>query len=154
MRINHPVLRLSLIVIAIITPLIFAGYSHYQRNHFRCEAHMIIVDDDSVVDVMTNYNFKGNAGTLRSSGEYLKNDASQVAISNQISFAFWREGGDVIMVSNDTNELPKKSEPYRLNIPDFYHSRDRGIRIKITPAHSAGYFFSYSNTPLFYCAKG
>jgi len=57
------------------------------------------------------------------------------------------------MVSSDTNELPKKDEPFRRFIPDFFHQRDRGIRVEIVRVNAASYLFSFGNSPALYCTK-
>lgn len=151
---NKLVLRWSLIMLAILGPLIYAGYLHFLRSHFSCEAHTTIVDDKYVVDTIMDYTFRGDSGTLESSGEYIRVNAQPVAVSNKISFNVWQENGEMVLISNETNELPKKAEAYRLTIPDFYHARDRGLRFQLTPANASSYFFIYANSPIFYCTKG
>ena len=150
---NSPTLRWMLIALGIATPLLVAGYIHSQRDPFSCEAHATIVDDQSVIDIMMNYSFNDGLGTYQMTGEYSQDGGAPIAISNKIDFNYWHEGGKVIMVSNETNELPKKNQAYRINIPDFYQARNRGIRIKITPVNSSGYLFIFANSPTFYCSK-
>lgn len=144
----------ALIALAIVSPLLYAWYIHYQRNHFSCEAHITVVDDNYVLDVIADYSFNGGQGTYETSGDYIQSEKPAIAISNKISFNYWREAGSVIMLSTETNERPKKDQVYRMNLPDFYHVRDRGIRLQITPANTSSYFFSYGNAPVLYCTKG
>lgn len=154
MTTNKQALRWSLIMLAIFFPLLYAGYIHYQRSNFSCEVHTTIVDDKYVVDAIMDYTFHGDSGTLETSGEYIPLNAPPVAVSNKVLFNAWRENGEVVLISNETNELPKKDEAYRLTIPDFYHARDRGLRFKLTSANASSYFFIYANFPIFYCTKG
>jgi len=153
MKMINPVARWALILLAIIAPLLYAWYVHYQRNNFTCESHLTIVDDDSVVDSIMTFTFHNGSGTYDSTGEYSQSGHSPLPISNKIAFKYWREEGSVIMVSSDTNELPKKDEPFRQFIPDFFHQRDNGIRVEIVPVNAASYLFSFGNSPAFYCSK-
>jgi hypothetical protein len=151
---NKILLRWTLIVVAIMIPLLYAWYIHYQRNHFSCEAHTRIVDDNYVLDVMLSYQFNGGSGSYETTGEYIPTGKPPVSMSNKIAFDYWRDAKGVIMVANETNELPKKYEAFRSTIPDFYHLRSRGLRVKITPANPSSYIFSYGGAPVFYCSKG
>lgn len=151
---NKTTLRWTLIALAIIAPLLIAWYIHYQREHFSCEAHTTIIDDNYVLDIIADYSFNGGEGTYETSGDYVQPGKPVVAISNKIAFNYWREAGSIIMVSTETNERPKKDQAYRLSIPDFYHVRDRGIRVQMTVANTSSYFISYGNVPVLYCTKG
>ena len=153
MKINNTVLCWLLIVIAIITPLLGAAYIHYQRNNFSCEIHSAIVDDNSVVDVIMNYTLNQGVGNYESSGEYIAKGKDPIAISNKITFHYWREADRVIMISDETNSLPKRVEAYRSYIPDFFQQRDRGISLQITRANTYSYLFIYGGAPIFYCSK-
>lgn len=143
-----------IIILMIATPLFYAWYIHYQQNHFTCESRLIIVEDDSRVDSLMTFTFNNGNGTYDSSGEYSQSGQQTVIFSNKITFNYWREEGRVIMVSSETNELPKKDELFRQHIPDFFHYRDRGISVEILPVNASGYLFSFGNSPAFYCAKG
>jgi len=153
MRMNNPVARWIIILLAIITPLCLAWYVHSQRDNISCESHLIIVDDRSVVDLLIAFRLRSGSGTYDSTGEYSQSGKPTIAISNKITFNYWREEGNVIMVSSDTNELPKKDEPFRRFIPDFFHQRDRGIRVEIVRVNAASYLFSFGNSPALYCTK-
>lgn len=154
MRMNNRVTRWTVIILAIITPLTYAWYVHYQRNNFTCESHLTIVDGDSQVDSIMTFAFHNGTGVYDSTGEYRQPGQSPLTISNKIAFNYWYEEGKVIMVSSDTNELPKKDEPFRRYIPDFFHHRDHGISVEIVPVNASSYLFSFGNSPAFYCTKG
>lgn len=77
-----------------------------------------------------------------------------MAISNKVGFSYWREGDETIMVSDETNVLPKKKLNYLSYVPDFFQHRERGIRLNILPANADSYYFIYSNSPVIYCTKG
>lgn len=145
--------RWALITLVVMAPLLYAGYIHYQRNHFSCQVHTTIVDDRYLLDVIASYSFNGGEGVYETSGEYIPHGQPPVAISNKITFNYWQEGGDVIMVSSETNERPKAAQPFRMTIPDFFHVRDRGLRMQIIPANNSSYFFLYGNSPVLYCTK-
>lgn len=151
---NKITLRWTLIALAILTPLLFAWYINYQRNHFECEAHTTVVDDNYILDVIADYSFDGGEGNYQTSGEYIEKGQPSVSISNKVAFNYWREAGSIIMVSSETNERPKKSQPYRVGVPDFFHVRDRGLRFRIVPANTSSYLFIYGHAPVFYCTKG
>lgn len=153
MKANKLYLMWVAILLAIATPLLYAGYLNYQRNHFTCGAHAVIVDEDAVLDMITNYTFENGSGSYEGSGKYIKNAQPVLEVSNKVSFNYWRENGRIIMVSNETNELPKRSEPLLDHMPDFYHMRDRGISIDIVRANANNAWFIYGNTPVFYCTR-
>ncbi|SFD95546.1 hypothetical protein SAMN05216563_102263 [Phytobacter palmae] len=153
MKTNKLYLLWGGVIIAIAAPLLCAGYLNYQRNHFTCGAHAIIVDDDAILDIITDYSFDSGSGSYESSGKYIKGMQPALAASNNVSFNYWYENGQMIMVSNDTNELPKRAEPLLDHVPDFYHLRDRGISIDIVRANAESYYFVYGHTPVFYCTK-
>ncbi|HDR2349918.1 TPA: hypothetical protein QCH58_001275 [Enterobacter asburiae] len=143
-----------IIILMIAAPLLYAWYIYYQQNHFTCESHLIIVEDDSRVDSLMTFKFNNGDGTYDSTGEYSQSGQQTVIVSNKIAFNYWREEGRVIMVSRETNELPKKDELFRRHIPDFFHYRDHGISVEILPVNASGYLFTFGNSPAFYCAKG
>ncbi|UWX94366.1 hypothetical protein N2K86_05305 [Enterobacter mori] len=142
-----------IIILMIAAPLLYAWYIHYQRNHFTCESHLIIVEEDSRLDSLMTFTFNNGTGSYDSTGEYHQAGQQPIVVSNKIAFNYWREAGRVILVSRDTNELPKKDEPFRRHIPDFFHYRDRGISVEIVPMNATSYLFSFDNSPLFYCTK-
>lgn len=150
---NKMSLRWTLISLAIATPLLYAGYIHYQRNHFSCEAHSTIVDENYLLDVIARYSFNGGHGFYETSGDYTQHGQSTISISNKIMFNYWREGGSLILFSTETSERPKTNQAYRSTLPDFYHVRDRGLRLQMVPANASSYFFLYGNAPVFYCTK-
>ncbi|MGL5599707.1 MAG: hypothetical protein ACRDD5_02255 [Silvania sp.] len=154
MKMNNLTLRWGLIILAIVAPLLTAGYIHYQRDNFSCESHITIVENHAVVDVLMNFSFNDGSGIYQTTGEYSKENQPPISLSNNVTFDYWREEGRMIMVSSETNELPKVTLPFRLSIPDFFRHRERGIRLQIVPANSASYYFIYKNSPVFYCTKG
>lgn len=154
MKMNKIILGWTLMVLAIVTPLIYAGVIHYLRNHFSCESHLTIVDDTYIVDVVADYSFNGGIGNYEASGDYILPGQSPISISNKIAYTYWREADSIVLVSSDTNERPKKNQTYRHAIPDFFHIRDRGLKLQIMPANDSSYLFIYGNAPVFYCTKG
>ena len=153
MMMNKIMLRWTFIVLAIAAPLLYAWYIHYQRNHFSCEAHVTVVDDNYLLDVMMDYSFMNGEGSYATSGKYTQKGQPPVEVSNKIAFNYWREAGDIIMVSSDTSGRPKRNEAFRLDVPDFFRLRDRGLKVQITPANASSYFIIYRNAPVIYCAK-
>lgn len=154
MIMNKPVLRWSTLFLGAISPLFVAGYLHHQRNNFSCETHVTIVEQRAVIDLIMNFSFANGAGTYEGSGDYLEENKPPVAISNKVGFTYWREEGEMILVSNETNILPKKHLNYLAYVPDFFQHRERGIRLNIRPANADSYYFSYSDSPVMYCTKG
>lgn len=151
---NKPVLRGGIIFLLAISPLLAAGYLHYQRNNFSCETHVTIVESHAVIDTVINFSFNNGVGSYDASGEYTEENKPPVAISNKVAFTYWREGGEMIMVSDETNVLPRKHLHYLASVPDFFQHRERGIRLNILPANADSYYFIYSNSPVMYCTKG
>ena len=154
MRMNKKALRWSVIFLLAISPLFVAGYLHHQRNNFSCETHVTIVEQHAVIDSIMNFSFNDGVGSYDSSGDYIEENNPPVAISNKVGFTYWREGDEVVMVSDETNFLPKKHLNYLTYIPDFFQQRERGIRWSILPANADSYYFIYSNSPVMYCTKG
>ncbi|MCU6669250.1 hypothetical protein M8013_10870 [Enterobacteriaceae bacterium H4N4] len=154
MKMNKLTARWMLTGIAIITPVLAAGYIHHQRDDFSCESRVTVVDKHDYVDVLVSFSFHDGKGLYQASGEDNKPNQPPVAVSNNVMFDYWREDGRMIMVSSETNELPKVTLPFRVNIPDFFRHRERGLRMQVVPANSSSYYFIYNNSPVFYCSKG
>lgn len=145
--------RWLMIILAIIAPLLYAGYVHHQENNFSCEGHLIIVENNSWVDTVMAFSFHNGSGDYDSTGEYRQAGQAPITVSNKVAFRFWREDKRVILISSDTNQLPKKDEAYRHNIPDFFRHRDRGISLEIVPINASSYLFLFGTSPAFYCTK-
>jgi len=153
MHVNPLIVRWSVILLAILTPLMYAGYLSWQRNNFSCGAHLIIVDNDVVLDLISNYTFSNGRGSYASFGQYKKASEPPVGVSNNVSFDYWREANKFVMVSNETNQLPKREESLLAGIPDFYRLRDRGIRLGTVRANASSDLFLYGQAPFFYCTR-
>lgn len=153
MQVNPLIVRWSAIVLAILAPLIYAGYLSSQRDNFSCGAHLIIVDNDVVLDLISNYTFNNGRGSYESFGQYKKGSEPPVGVSNKVSFDYWREASKFVMVSNETNQLPKREKSLLAGIPDFYRLRDRGIRMRTVRASAASDIFLYGQAPFFYCRR-
>lgn len=153
MIMNKPALRWGIIFLAAISPLLAAGYLHYQRNNFRCETHATIVEKEAVIDLIMSFSFKDGVGSYDALGEYIEGNKPPVAISNKVGFTYWRDKNEMILVSDETNVLPKKHLNYLAYVPDFFQHRERGIRLNIIPANTDSYYFTYSNSPVMYCTK-
>ena len=154
MKINKGLLIWSLIALAIAAPLLTAVYIQHQRANFSCEIHTAIVYDNSVLDMILDFNLNNGIGNYEAVGEYKEVGAQSQSVSNKVTFKYWHEDGEVIMVSDETNPLPKKNELFRTFIPDFFQHRDRGIRFQIIPVNATSYIFNYDGAPVFYCSKG
>ncbi|WP_213134226.1 hypothetical protein [Citrobacter sp. FP75] len=153
MKMNKGIVIWSLIALAIVTPLLVATYIQHQRKNFSCEIHTTIVYDNSVLDMILDFNLNNGNGTYEAAGEYNENGAPTQSVSNKVSFKYWYEDGQVIMVSDEANPLPKKDEFFRQFIPDFFQHRNRGVRFQITPVNAISYIFTYDDAPVFYCSK-
>lgn len=70
MKMTSRNVRWLFILLMIIAPLFYAWYTHYQRNHFTCESHLIIVDENSRLDALMTFTFNNGAGSYDSTGEY------------------------------------------------------------------------------------
>lgn len=153
MKMNKGIVIWSLIGLAIVTPLLCAGYIQHQRKNFNCEVRTTIVYNNSVLDMILDFNFNNGNGTYEAVGEYNENDTRNQPVSNKVTFKYWYEDGQVIMVSDETNPLPKKNEDFRQFIPDFFQYRNRGVRFQIIPVNATSYIFTYGDAPVFYCSK-
>lgn len=141
------------IAIAIAAPLIAAGYLHVQRDSFSCEVYTTIIQGDATIELIMNYDFRQGKGHYQSSGEYSSPGKPTIRLSNKVEFDYWYEDGRVIMISSETNELPRKDFPFRNVIPDFYHLRERGVSFQVVPANDSSYYFLYAGSPVFYCIR-
>jgi hypothetical protein len=134
-------------------PLIATGYFQYQRNHFSCEIHATLVDKDDSVESVIYLTLDGAKGIYEASGDYTQAHQPTLSVSNKIYFSYEWEGQDLIMVSDETNPLPKTQQNFRLNMPDFFFHRERGIRMQVMPANNNSYYFFFENNPVFYCSR-
>lgn len=143
----------AFIALAILTPLIIAGYVHYQQDHFTCEDHLTVIDEKTQFELQMRFTFSGGKGRYESYGSYQAAGHAPIAISNQITFSYWREPQKIIMVSDDTNELPKREEPLLKDAPDFFHSRNRGMATELVSVNAQSHLFLSEHVPVMYCMR-
>lgn len=141
------------ILLAIALPLLGSIYTNWQRNHFTCKSHIIYVDDNGVLDMISKYTFSNGTGNHEFSGHFTKKNQHPLAVSYKNSFDYWNEKDATIMVSDVNNEFPEQSKILRNFIPDFYQLQGRAIRFEIVTANPLSYYFIYEKAPVAYCKK-
>jgi hypothetical protein len=152
MKINK---RLWLFLIPFMTGVLclaYAGLTSWKETHFACDSQLTMIDAYGNDDIIMHFRFDGKTGHVETRGKYTPLKGQQIQTSNKVSFTFWRDGDSLVMVSNDTNRLPKTSPPAFAHTPDFFSSRERGIRLQVIRKNKAGYLFLYDGTPALYCA--
>lgn len=148
--------RLLILLIPLLTGIFcaaYASYSLWQQTHFSCDSQLTVVGAKGTEEIILHFSFSGESGSIDTRGKYVPHGSEAIPISNKINFTFWREGDSLIMVSNDTNRLPKISPPELKDAPDFFTTRERGIRFKVIDKNPGGYIFLYENTPTLYCSR-
>ena len=153
MKMNN---RLLVILIPLLTGLLCAAYValiHWQKTHFSCDSQLTVVSEKGAEDVILHFNFAGSSGHIDIRGEYTSKAGEVIPTSNKIDFTFWREDNALIMISNETNRLPMHNPLVLDNAPDFFSSRERGIRFNVVEKNPGGYMFLYENAPGLYCAR-
>ncbi|ALR78604.1 hypothetical protein [[Enterobacter] lignolyticus] len=152
MRNKNVRLLLNLLITLVVISVALAGYVNWQKNHFSCEAQITLVTDRGTEDLIMHFRFSGDTGQYESKGKYVTASGREIPTSNKIDFTFWRDGDALVMISDETNAIPKTAGSVYPYTPDFFYSRERGLRWKLTMENAAGYLFSYDGTPAFYCA--
>lgn len=145
------VVWLTLLVVAAISPVTYIGYTMYQKNHFSCQAEVVISKNNTYYTTLMNYHFDGGTGTLEASGSFKRDGVEIDKINKKLSFNYWRKGDSIIMVSS--NKYDDKESVALLNTftPDFYLYSDRGLTIQLKRQNASSYLFVQSDTPLFSC---
>lgn len=152
MKINNRLMIIALPLIAAIFCIASISITAWKQTHFTCESQLSIVDEYGSEDIIMHFRFLGKTGQLETRGKYITKKGKVTPTSNRGDFTFWREGRSLIMVSNETNQLPKIYLPVLNNTPDFFTSRERGIRLQVIQKNPTGYVFLYEGTPALYCA--
>ncbi|MCS2151622.1 hypothetical protein MUU49_03345 [Scandinavium goeteborgense] len=152
MKINNRLMIIALPLISLIVCSVYIQLTAWKQTHFACDSQMSIVDKNGSEDIIMHFRFMGKTGHLETRGKYTTLKGGVTPTSNRINFTFWREGRSLIMVSNETNQLPKIPLPVLNNTPDFFTSRERGLRLQVIQKNPTGYLFLYEGTPALYCA--
>jgi hypothetical protein len=152
MKINK---RLWLFLIPFVTGILciaYAQWATWKETHFACDSQLTMIDALGNDDIIMHFRFDGKNGHIETRGKYIPLKGQVIQTSNKVNFTFWREGDSLVMVSNDTNRLPKTSPPAFAHTPDFFSSRERGIRLQVIRKNKSGYLFLYDGTPALYCS--
>ena len=98
-----------------------------------------------------HFNFNGKTGHIETRGEFTSGKNASITTSNKINFTFWRDGNSLVMISDDTNQIPKILNPALEDTPDFFNTRERGLRLQIIRKNTSAYVLLYESTPTLYC---
>jgi len=151
MKINN---RLLIVGLPLITAVICAAYatvSHWQQTHFSCDSQLTIVSAKGTEEMIIHFKFSGPSGRIETRGKYVPKEGEAIITSNKVDFTFWRDGDSLVMISDETNKLPKIAPPVFDESPDFFSARERGLRLKVIQKSTGSYLFLYENTPGLYC---
>lgn len=151
MKINNHLYITFLLLITGIVCGGYIGYEYWKQTHFACDSQLTIVGAEGKEEIIMHFRFSGDTGHMETRGKYILLNGEEVPTSNRVNFNFLREGDSLVLVSNETNRLPKKSLSILQGTPDFFSTRERGIRLEVIRKNSAGYIFMYENTPVLYC---
>lgn len=146
--------RWIIILLPLISGILCAawiGITLWKQNHFSCDSQLSMVGSEGKEEVILHFRFDGNKGLIETRGKYTPNNGDTFPTSNKISFSFWREGNVMVMVSDESNQLPKVSPSLFRHIPDFFSTRERGIRLQLIRKNAGGYLFLFEDTPALYC---
>lgn len=152
MKVNNRFLLLLIPVITAIAGIAYISATSWQSNHFACDARLTIIESRGADDLIMHFRFDGHTGHVETKGRYTQTNGEMTETSNKVDFTFWREKGSLVLISNETNRIPKMPPPVLAHIPDFFSSRERGIRLQIVPKNASAYLFLYEGTPTLYCA--
>lgn len=142
-----------LILLAILVPVMMAGKEWYSKSYFSCSSQITLVSEQAIWENMMHFSIKGRHGDFQSQGLFQILTGAKVQTSNQVNFDIFREDDRYVFVANETNKKPRQILPFMPYIPDFYHSRHHGMRLRIVPVNASGYLFFRDNAPAYYCAR-
>jgi hypothetical protein len=151
MNINSRPFVVAIPLLAAMFCAAYAGFTSWKQTHFACDSQMSIVDSRGQDDLIMHFRFDGKTGHVNTRGKYTPHNEAPIETSNKVYFTFWREGDSLVMISDDTNRLPKTPQPTLALSPDFFTARERGLRLQITAKNDSGYLFLYDGTPTLYC---
>lgn len=129
----------------------YIGLTTWRQTHFACDSQLAMVDSKGREDVILHFRFAGKTGHVETKGKYITLQGEVIPTSNKVSFTFWREDDALVMVSDDTSRFPKISPPVLGDAPDFFTTRERGLRLQMVRKNASGYLFLYEGTPALYC---
>ncbi|MGL4726908.1 MAG: hypothetical protein ACRCWW_20780 [Scandinavium sp.] len=130
----------------------WAGITQWKQTHFSCDSQLSMIGSEGQEEVILHFRFDGNTGLIESRGKYTPKKGDTIPTSNKIIFSFWRENNALVLISEESNQLPKVAPELFRHIPDFFSTRERGIRLQIVRKNPGGYIFLFENTPALYCA--
>ena len=137
----------------IIIPLLSIAYICYDENHFSCESQLILIGKDDHYNSIMHYTFADGFGNFESLGSFHRSNNPPVSRTNNFPFKYWKEQGDTIMVADDSSDPPEDMKQLFTFLPDFFYTKDRGLRVHILRENDSGYLFTDNNSPLFYCTR-
>lgn len=151
MKINNRWLLIALPAITGVLCAAYTGITAWQKTHFACDAQLTLVEPQGVDDVIMHFRFAGHSGHVETKGKYMQSNGAVIQTGNKVDFAFWLDGDSLVLVANETNRIPKITSPVLPNVPDFFTSRESGIRLQAIRKNSSGYLFLYDGAPAMYC---
>ncbi|MBB1202211.1 hypothetical protein EGM70_18200 [Enterobacteriaceae bacterium 89] len=151
MKLNSRLLIAGLPIITAIACATYAAASHWQQTHFSCDSQLTLVSAKGTEEMIIHFNFSGKSGRIETRGKYVPKNGEAITTSNKVDFTFWRDGDSLVMISDETNKLPKIAPPMLDESPDFFSTRERGLRLKVIQKSAGSYLFLYEDTPGLYC---
>ncbi|WP_312979415.1 hypothetical protein [Atlantibacter sp.] len=124
---------------------------NYRMTHFYCQNEVSVVQNDTILNLISSFDFNGDKGKYRSSGQI--GQAGQIFedATQSVSFDFWYMSGQIVAVSTDNNAHIKNLEKFPVFIPSFFLHRGSGIALELIKINASAYLITKEKTPFFYC---
>jgi hypothetical protein len=151
MKIRKGAIRWGMIVLLIAIPLAFSWYQSYKKDHFSCDARIMVFGETVDHEAIIHFTFDGDTGSYAALGQIGERGKSEIETANKFTFKYWRDGSNLIMISNHNRVVENVFNQYFPQTPDFFVYQERGIDLHVVRENSSNYLFSYAGTPLFYC---
>lgn len=139
--------------VAIFILLCATGLAFMKKSsvsNFSCQGDAIFNEYGNKLTSSVKFSFIDGNGRYAANSIYTQSGFSEQTFSNTIYFNYWREGEEIIMISNNDNARSETLKPLA-KLPDFFLYRDRGIAVKILRPNHNSFIFIHEDTPIFYC---
>lgn len=128
----------------------------YQHNlaekNFKCDGEITITQKNDLFKGLLRFTFEGGEGRYDAKGIYRQDDEPEQKEALSVQFRYWKEEGNIIMVSDLNNTALLKSAK-SISLPDFFMMPGRGFVVKIQPLNSDAVILLENDLPVLVCHR-
>jgi hypothetical protein len=125
----------------------------YKNNNFTCQAESVLVIDNTMLSLFSQFTFDNGKGKYNSTG-YLKiGQSSEKVVIQSFRFSYKISGSKLTMTSDEESQHSQELQHTLPSIPDFFFRANRGVSYEMIKLNSSNFIIAQSETPLLICRK-